>query len=127
MTFRPGSDEILQMPDARTNLLGARHVYRCTHLMRHCLCNILNAGPTSFSTSAMRSATGVAIQPGSAALAAATAAFVSAASPSEVTAQGSSVDGSMTWINDLEITCPCRCDPLAIDIEITLFDHGSSS
>ena len=50
-----------------------------------------------FSTKAIRSSAGVSIHAGKAALAAATAASVSACPPSEMTAQGSSVDGSMTW------------------------------
>ena len=44
----------------------------------------------------MRSSLGVAAQPGKAALAAATAASVSAWPPSEITAQGSSFEGSIT-------------------------------
>jgi len=45
---------------------------------------------------ARRSAGGVAAHPGNAAFAAATAVFVSASDPSEITAQGSSFDGLMT-------------------------------
>ncbi len=51
---------------------------------------------SSFSSSAMRTSSGVAAQPGNAARAAATALSTSAFAPSEITAQASSVAGSMT-------------------------------
>jgi hypothetical protein len=89
----------VDVPCAGRDLLLPRQVDRCAHLLRNRDGEVVRARLVDLeicSTAAIRSAGSVIDHPSKAAFAAATAASVSALSPSEIVAQTSSVEGSMT-------------------------------